>query len=68
MKLRSIIPKYYFSLQIVVVQVKNLKHLPATKMVYCTMEVEGGDRLQTDLAEAGKAQYVWQFHLTFNVP
>ncbi|KAA3676865.1 calcium-dependent secretion activator, partial [Paragonimus westermani] len=42
---------------IVVGQVRNLKHLPANKMVYCTMEVEGGEKLQTDLAEAGKPSW-----------
>ncbi|KAF6777469.1 hypothetical protein AHF37_02619 [Paragonimus kellicotti] len=47
----------YNALQIVVGQVRNLKHLPANKMVYCTMEVEGGEKLQTDLAEAGKPSW-----------
>ncbi|VDK42071.1 unnamed protein product [Taenia asiatica] len=56
------------SVEIVVVQVKNLKHLPPTKMVYCTMEVEGGDRLQTDLAEAGKAHWGTQGDFTTSHP
>ncbi|VUZ53419.1 unnamed protein product, partial [Hymenolepis diminuta] len=57
-----------FILEIVVVQVKNLKRLPATKMVYCTMEVEGGERLQTDLAEAGKAHWGTQGDFTTSHP
>ncbi|VDD79190.1 unnamed protein product, partial [Mesocestoides corti] len=57
-----------FVLEIVVMQVKNLKHLPANKMVYCTMEVEGGDRLQTDLAEAGKARWGTQGDFTIAQP
>ncbi|CAH8831513.1 unnamed protein product [Trichobilharzia szidati] len=57
-----------FSLEIVVGQVKNLKHLPTNKMVYCTMEVEGGPRLQTDLAEAGKPTWGTQGDFSTNQP
>ena len=35
-------------------EVKGLKFLPANKIVYCTMEVDGADKLQTDQAEASR--------------
>ena len=38
-------------------EVKGLKSLPPNKIVYCTMEVDGGDKLQTDQAEASKPWY-----------
>ncbi|CAI2723473.1 unnamed protein product [Schistosoma spindalis] len=57
-----------FSVEIVVGQVKNLKHLSTNKMVYCTMEVEGGARLQTDLAEAGKPVWGTQGDFSTNQP
>ncbi|KAH8853555.1 Calcium-dependent secretion activator 1 [Schistosoma japonicum] len=57
-----------FSVEIIIGQVKNLKYLPSNKMVYCTMEVEGGSRLQTDLAEAGKPVWGTQGDFSTNQP
>jgi len=41
-------------LKVVVMEVKDLSSLSSNKIVYCTMEVDGGDKLQTDQAEASK--------------
>lgn len=43
-----------FQLAVVVVEVRGLKSLPPNKIVYCTMEVDRGKKLQTDHAEASK--------------
>lgn len=48
-----------FTIEVIVVEARGLqKSLPPMKIVYCTMEVEGGEKFQTEHAEAGKP--VWE--------
>ena len=35
-------------------EVRNLKSIPGTKIIYCTMEVDNSDKLATDQVEASK--------------
>src|SRR3984957_18726407 len=47
-----------FNVQITVKEVRGLKSIPPNRIVYCTMEVEGGEKYRTEHAEACKP--VWE--------
>jgi hypothetical protein len=43
-----------FAIEVIVMEVKGLKSLPPHRIVFCVMELEGQNKLQTDQAEASR--------------
>ena len=49
-----------FNIELVVMEVTNIKNCEAKRKVYCTMELEGGEKLQTEPVPSNRAMWETQ--------
>ncbi|EDV25343.1 uncharacterized protein TRIADDRAFT_23934 [Trichoplax adhaerens] len=57
-----------FTLEVIIHEVQGISFLQPHKIVYCTMEIEGGEKLRTDAALADKPKWRTQGDFKSNQP